>query len=138
MKLFYLVFGVMCATCILSAVVYIYLLRYFRYRHPKIWLTFGFRGGGVWVEAQDEVSNLVAQRRFRKFLKSRARLKLQDATLNGVVSLTRAVNIAALLLFALTIALWLVSRTSGACLMIASMPNPSFQPTSNGVAVVVG
>ena len=113
MKMFYLVFGVMCATCILSAVVYISLLRYFRYRHPKIWLTFGFRGGGVWVEAQDEVSNLVAQRRFRKFLKSGARVELQDAKLNRMVSLTRAVNFVALLLFAITIALWLYFELRG-------------------------
>lgn len=106
MKMFYLVFGVMCATCILSVVAHIYLLRYFRDRHPKIWLTFGFRGDGVSVEAKDEVSNLVAQRRFRKFLMSEVRVQLQDAKLNWVVSLTKAVNFAALVLFGITIALW--------------------------------
>jgi len=113
MKMFYLVFGVMCATCILSVVAHIYLLLYFRYRHPKIWLTFGFRGDGVLVEAQDEVSNLVAQRRFRKFLKSGARVQLQDAKLNRAVSLTKAVNFVALVLFGITIALWVYFELRG-------------------------
>jgi len=104
MRMFCLVFGVMCAACILSVVAHIYLQRYFRYRHPKIWLTFGFRGDGVFVEAQDEVSSLVAQRRFRKFLRSGERARLQDAKLNRVVSITKAINLVALVLFGITIA----------------------------------
>lgn len=113
MKIFCLVFAVMCATCILSVATHIYLLRYFRYRHPKIWLTFGFRGSGVLVEGQDEVSNLVAQRRFRKFLKSGARLQLQDAKLNRAVSLAKAVNFVALVLFGTTIAWWVYFELRG-------------------------
>jgi hypothetical protein len=105
--MFYFTFGLMCFVCILSVFAYVYLFRYFRIRHPKLWLTFGFHGSGTWVGARYEVSNLVAQRRFRKFIKSRARVELQDAKLNRLVSLTKTTNVAGMLLFALTIALWL-------------------------------
>ena len=104
---FYWVFGAMCVACVLSVVVHFRVLRHFRIHHPQLWLTFGFRGSGTWVQAPHEASHLAAERKLKQFLRSAPRLQLQDSMLDDLLSLARAINLAGLLLFFLTLSLWL-------------------------------
>jgi len=104
---FYWVFGAMCVACVLSVVVHFRVLRHFRIHHPQLWLTFGFHGSGTWVQAQHEASHLAAERKFKQFLRSPSRLQLQDSKLDTLLSVARAINLAGLLLFILTLLLWL-------------------------------
>ena len=99
-----------CVGSVLAAATHLRLMRYVRYRYPQLWLTFGFRGSGMWVAAQNESASLVAQRRFAQFLRSDSRSRLQDAKLDRLVTIAKAARAFAILLFCATVAVWLYTE----------------------------
>jgi hypothetical protein len=92
-------YSVFCVVCMSAALHFIQVIRYVRCTYPSIWTELGFAGNGWWVEAAAETTDLAAMRRFRRFIRSKAREDLHDIHLNRMILIDRTLTYLGVLLF---------------------------------------